>query len=183
MHQNFQSKSNKIALTLLIISAVFWLGGINVRTLIGNELLDYDQFEFRTSIPPDRENTLFQMISNASILIAISYTIVLISAIWFISTTRLKVKENGWLLMAAILFFMFVPVEIYTYYLDMRFILLFFSNPPDHDELLRIFGERIGALSGLPVIAVFCYYTIIPIVIFKPLRKKSVAVNEEKKTS
>lgn len=183
MHQNFQSKSNKIALTLLVISAVFWLGGINVRTLIGNELLDYDQFEFRTSIPPDRENTLFQMISNASILIAISYTIVLISAIWFISTTRLKVKENGWLLMAAILFFMFVPVEIYTYYLDMKFILLFFSNPPDHDELLRIFGERIGALSGLPVIAVFCYYTIIPIVIFKPLRKKSAAVNEEKKTS
>ncbi|MCI0449788.1 MAG: hypothetical protein L0Y79_08395 [Chlorobi bacterium] len=182
MSEDFHSKSNKIALTLLAISAVFWLGGINVRTLIGNELLDYDQFEFRTSIPPDRENTLFQMISNASILIIISYTIVLISAIWFISTTRLKVRENGWLLMAAILFFMFVPVEIYTYWLDMKFIQLFFSNPPNHDELLRIFGERIGALSGLPVIAVFCYYTIIPIVIFKPLGKKQ-PVNEEKKTS
>jgi hypothetical protein len=75
---------------------------------------------------------------------------------------------------------MFVPVEIYTYSLDSKFILLFFSNPPNHDELLKIFGERIGALSGLPVIAVFCYYTIIPIVIFKPLKRKST-INEEKK--
>ena len=171
MTQIPQSKSNKIALILLIAAAVFWLGGINIRALIGNELLNYDQFDFRTSIPPDRENTLFQMICNASILIAISYVIVLVSAIWFISTTKLKVKENGWLLMSAILFFLFVPVEIYTNYLDIKFTLVFFSGPPNHDELLKIFGERIGALSGMPVIALFCYYTIIPIAVFKPLRR------------
>ena len=174
------SRSNKIALTLLIISAIFWLGGINIRTLIGNELLDYDQFDFRTSLPPDRENTLFQMISNASLVVVISYTIVLISAIWFIASTKLKMKENGWLLMSAILFFLFVPVELYTNYLDVRFMLLFHSGPPNHDELLRLFGERIGAFSGVPVIAVLCYYTIIPLVIFKPLNRPTV-VNEEKK--
>jgi hypothetical protein len=177
MTQVLQTKSNKIALTLLIIAAVFWLGGINIRSLIGNELLDYDQFDFKTSIPPDREDTLFQMMSNASIVIVISYAIVLISAIWFMATTKLKLKENGWLLMSAILFFLFVPVEIYTYYLDIKFALLFHSNPPNHDELLKLFGERLGGLSGVPVIAVFCYYTIIPIAIFKPLRKR-----EEEKT-
>jgi hypothetical protein len=171
MKQFPQSKSNKIALILLIAAAIFWLGGINVRALIGNELLNYDQFDFRTSIPPDRENTLFQMICNASILIAVSYFIVLVSAIWFIATTKLKIKENGWLLMCSILFFLFVPVEVYTNYLDIKFTLVFFSSPPNHDELLKIFGERIGALSGVPVIALFCYYTIIPIAVFKPLRK------------
>jgi hypothetical protein len=171
MTQVLQSKSNKIALTLLIISAVFWLGGINIRTLIGNELLDYDQFDFRTSIPPDREFTLFQMMSNASLVVVISYAIVLISAIWFIATTKLKMKENGWLLMCSVLFFLFVPVEIYTNYLDIRFMILFQSGPPNHDGLLALFGERIGGLSGVPVIAMFCYYTIIPIAVFRPLRK------------
>jgi hypothetical protein len=180
MTPQIQSRSNKIALTLLIIAAIFWLGGINIRTLIGNELLDYDQFEFKTSIPPDRENTLFQMISNASLVIIISYAVVLISAIWFMATTKLKIKENGWLLMSAIMFFMFVPVEIYTYILDVKFMLLFQAGPPDHDEILKIFGERIGALSGVPVIAVLCYYTIIPIVIFQPLRKVP-GEDEEKK--
>jgi len=171
MTQILQSKSNKIALTLLIISAIFWLGGINIRTLIGNELLDYDQFDFRTSIPPDRENTLFQMMTNASLVIVISYAIVLVSAIWFIATTKLKMKENGWLLMCAVLFFLFVPVEIYTSYLDIKFMLLFQSNPPNHDGLLELFGARLGGLSGVPVIAVFCYYSIIPIAVFRPLRK------------
>lgn len=177
MTQFHQSKSNKIALTLLIIASVFWLGGINVRALIGNELLNYDQFDFRISIPPDRENALFQMMSNASILIAISYFFVVVSAIWFLATMKLKIKENGWLLMSAIMFFLFLPAEVYTNYLDLKFTLLFHSHPPNHDELLRIFGERLGALSGVPVIALFCYYTIIPIAIFKPLRKK----NEEEK--
>ena len=175
-----ESRSSKIALTLLVISAIFWLGGINIRTLIGNELLDYDQFDFRTSLPPDRENTLFQMISNASLVVVIGYVIVLISAIWFIATTKLKMKENGWLLMSAILFFMFVPVEIYTNYLDVRFMILYHQGPPNHDELLKLFGERIGAFRGVPVIAMLCYYTIIPIAVFRPLRKQK-ATDEEKK--
>lgn len=181
MSQLLESRSNKIALTLLVISAVFWLGGINVRTLIGNELLDYDQFDFRTSIPPDRENTLFQMISNASLVVVISYVIVLISAIWYIATTKLKMRENGWLLMSAILFFMFAPVEIYTNYIDVRFMILFHQGPPNHDELLKLFGERLGAFRGVPVIAVLCYYTIIPIAIFRPLRKNKEINAEEKK--
>lgn len=180
MTQISASRSNKLALTLLIISAVFWLGGINVRTLIGNELLDYDQFDFRTSIPPDRENTLFQMLTNASLVVVISYVIVLISAVWFIVSTKLKMRENGWLLMSAILFFMFVPVEIYTNYLDVRFMILFQQGPPNHDELLKLFGERIGAFRGVPVIAVLCYYTIIPIAVFRPLLKIK-GKDEEKK--
>jgi hypothetical protein len=172
MNKIKESTSAKTALTILLISSVFWLGGINIRALIGNKLLDYDQFQFKTGIPPDRENTIFELISDSSLVIIISYAIVLVSAVWFVITTRYRFKENGWLLMSSILFFMFIPVEIYTYYLDIKFMLLFHSSPPDHNDLLRIFGERLGALGGLPVIALLCYYTIIPLVIFKPLRKK-----------
>lgn len=176
-----QSRSNKFALIFLAISAIFWLGAINIRALIGNELLIYDQFQFRTSIPPDRENTIFQLMSNASLVIVISYTVVLISAVWFVLTNKLKLKENGWLIMCYILFFLFVPAEIYTNFIDVKFMLLYHSNPPNHDELLRLFGQRLGALSGVPVIALLSYYTIIPIVIFRPLKKKST--DEEKKDS
>ena len=147
MVEKSASTSNKIALTLLVISGIFWLGGINIRALIGNELLNYDQFNFKTSVPPEREETLFQMIAYASLVIVISYFVVLTCAIWFISTTKMKMKENGWLLMSAILFFMFVPVEIYTYYVDIRFMIVYYSHPPNHDELEKLFGMRLGALS------------------------------------
>jgi len=179
--QKTQITSNKIALTLIILAAVFWLGAINIRALIGNELLIYDQFQFRTSIPPDRENTLFQLISNASLVIIISYAVVLISAIWFAASNKLKLKENGWLLMCYILFFLFVPVEIYTDFIDIKFMLLFQTHPPNHDELLKLFGQRLGALSGVPVIALLCYYTIIPIAVFRPLAKKKAKPAETEK--
>lgn len=182
MTNQIQSRSNKMALVLLIIAAIFWLGAINIRAIIGNELLNYDQFSFRTSIPPDRENTLFQLIANSSIVIMISYIIVLVSAIWFMATTKYKIKQNGWLLMSAILFFIFVPVELYTYYLDLKFTLLFHSNPPNHDELLELFGKRLGGLSGVPVIALFCYYTIIILAIFKPLSKINTDDKEKETT-
>jgi hypothetical protein len=174
------NKTAKLSLTLLIISAAVWLGAINVRFLIGNQLLNFDEFNFRTSIPPDEENLIFKMISDSSILIMAAYVFVFFSASVFLRSCRINFKENPWLLMCAVLFFMFSPVEIFTYYLDIKFILLFFSNPPDHDELLEIFGERIGFLRGVPWIAVMSYYTIIAIAVFQPLRRSKKELDEEK---
>ncbi len=175
------SKSAKFWLFLLVVSSIFWLGGINIRAIIGNDLLNYDEFSFRTSIPPDEENWIFRMLSFSSIFIMSSYTVVLISAIAFLKTAKINIKENAWLLMCSILFFVFVPVEIYTYYLDIKFYLLYLTNPPNHDGLLKIFGERIGFLKGVPYIAVLSYYTIILIAVFRPLSKTKTQLEEEKK--
>jgi len=175
------SKTAKFWLFLLIVSAIFWLGGINVRAIIGNDLLNYDEFSFRTGIPPDEENWIFRLLSFSSILIMISYAVVLTSVIGFLKSSKLNIRENAWLLMCSILFFAFVPVEIYTYYLDIKFYLLYLQNPPNHDGLLKIFGERIGFLKGVPYIAVLSYYTIIFIAVFRPLHKTKSQLEEDKK--
>ncbi len=159
--------------------AIFWLGGITVRFFIGNQLLDYDEFNFRISIPPDEENQIFKMISDASLMIMFSYTAVLISAILFMKTCRINLRENTWLLMCAILFFVFVPVELYTSYLDLKFILLFDKRPANHDNLLKLFGERIGFLRGVPWIAMMSYFTIIWLAIFQPMKKTAAELKED----
>ena len=174
------NKASKLWLLLLIISTIVWLGAINVRFIIGNELLNYDEFSFRTSIPPDEENMIFKLISNASIAIMIAYVFTFVSAIFFMKTCKINLKQNAWLLMCSILFFVFSPVEFYTSYLDLKFILLFFSEPPNHDELLKIFGERLGFLKGVPWIAILSYYTIIGIAIYKPLKKTQKELDEDK---
>jgi hypothetical protein len=174
------SKSAKFWLFLLIVSGIFFLGGINIRAIIGNDLLNYDEFSFRTSIPPDEENMIFRMLSFSSLFIMWAYLVVLISAIAFLKTAKLNIRQNAWLLMCSILFFAFVPVEIYTSYLDIKFYLLFLTNPPNHDGLLKIFGERIGFLKGVPYIAILSYYTIILIAVFRPLNKTKAQLEEEK---
>lgn len=83
--------------------------------------------------------------------------------------------------MSAILFFAFVPVEFYTMYIDIKFALLFNKRPANHDELLRLFGERIGFLRGVPWIGVLSYFSIIWIAVFKPLKKSAEELSEEER--
>lgn len=161
--------------------AIFWLGAINVRFFIGNQLLNYDEFNFRTSIPPDEENQIFKMISDSSLMIMAVYPVVFIAAIVFLRNCKINLRENPWLLMSAVLFFVFVPVEIYTSYIDLKFIMLFDKRPANHDRLLELFGERIGFLRGVPWIAVMSYYTIIWLAVFKPLKKSTAELEEEEK--
>lgn len=164
----------------MILFGIAWLGAINVRFLIGNELLIFDEFNFRTAIPPDEEDTIFRMVANSSILIIFAYFFTLVCAIGFVKTCKLSFKEHPWLLMCAILFFVFVPVEVYTLYLDYEFIILFYSRPENHDELLKIFGERIGFLKGTPWVALLSYYCIIFISIFQPLKKSKQELEDAK---
>lgn len=173
------NKTARISLFILIVFAIFWLGAINVRFFIGNQLLNYDEFNFRTSIPPDEENQIFKMVSDASLLIMFAYPVVLISAIWFMKSCKINLRENPWLLMSAILFFVFVPVELYTSYIDLKFMILFNQRPANHDRLLELFGERIGFLRGVPWIAVMSYYTIIWLAVFKPMKKTAAELAED----
>lgn len=175
------SKSARTWLFILAVSAIFWLGAINVRFIIGNELITFDEFNFRTGIPPDEENMIFKMVSNSSILIIITQITTFIAALVFAFKSKIKIKENGWYLMCLILFFAFTPVEFITSYIDLKFILLFAKRPANHDQLLKLFGERLGFFKGVPWIALLSYYTAIAIAVFRPLSRTQEQIANEKK--
>jgi hypothetical protein len=82
------------------------------------------------------------------------------------------------------LFFAFVPAEVFTSYLDVKFIILWEStksliNHPDanlyldRSSVLReTLSHRISALRGIPVMATLCYLTSFVFIIWQPLKKK-----------
>jgi len=180
-------KITKLSLFLIIVAGIFFLGGINVRFLVGNELLTYDEFNFKIGIPPDSENTIFAVLSYSSILIMISYVILFIFSIIFAATYKIDYKKNVWIVMCYIMFFVFSPVEFYSFFIDLKFSLLYLYNQSNlwesgiRDELLTLFGERIGLLKGVPWIAVLCYYTIIFISVFQPLKKTKEELEKQTK--
>lgn len=114
-------------------------------------------------------------------MIMISYIFVLASAIVFVKSVKINLRENPWFLMCCILFFVFVPLELYTSFIDIKFAILFDKRPANHDRLLELFGERIGFLRGVPWIAVMSYYTIIWLAVFKPMKKTMTQIEEEEK--
>ena len=161
----------QIALFIFVVAAIFWLGAVNIRAVIGNDLLKPRTLEFEEYLAPEAELEIFRLISISSVVVLISYSVALISSIVFLSTSPFKLKQHGWLFMSAILFYLFVPVELFTMYLDGKMIYLEFFTTASNAVFRELFIARVGALAGAPVIALLCYYTIIALAIFQPLKK------------
>lgn len=171
----------KVWLVILIFAGITFLGGINIRFIIGNQLLNFDEFSFRTDLQLDEQNMIFRLLSYSSLVIMGAYLVLFVSAIMFLINYKVDYRKEVWLLMCAIIFFLFSPVEFYSSYLDFRFFLLYLQPYPDWKLQLELFGRRIGFLKGVPWIGVLGYYTIIILAIFKPLRKSKEEIDKEDK--
>ena len=165
-----KSHPAKISLFFLSLAAICWLGGLNVRALIGFDLLQVGTLDFKPNIHPYVERAVFSLIAQSSIVVTYAYIIVWVSGIVFLRTTSLRLKEQGWLMMSAILFYLFTPVEVYTMVLDVKMWHLDFIGSNDLVEFRKLFIHRLGALAGVPMIALLCYYSIIVLAIFRPMR-------------
>ena len=168
-----ESKVTKISFIIIIIGCIVWLGGINVRALIGFDLLQPGTLDFKPNIHPFVERAVFGLIAQSSIIVNVAYILVWIAGIGFLRSTTLRLKENGWLMMSAILFYLFTPVEVYTMILDLKMWHLDFIGSVDLVEFRILFIHRLAALSGVPMIALLSYYSIIVIAILRPFTRIS----------
>lgn len=173
------SRLSQLSLLVLIIATILWLGGINIRAMAGSALLTPWTLDFKPNIHPYVERAVFGIISKSSMVVNIAYLIVWISAFIFLRASDLKFKEHGWLMMSAILFYLFTPVELYTIVLDARMWHLDYIGSNDLVEFRKLFIHRLAALKGVPMIGLLSYYTIIGLVIFRPFHRiQSQKANE-----
>jgi hypothetical protein len=165
-----ETRAGKISLTIFCICFLCWLGGINIRALVGFNLLQPGTIDFKPNIHPYVERTVYGLLAQSSSVISIAYIVAWITGIIFLQRTSLRLKEHGWLMMSAILFYLFTPVEIYTMVLDFKMWYLDHIGSNDLVEFRKLFIHRLAALSGVPIIALLSYYTIIVVVIVQPMR-------------
>ena len=166
-------RASRMALFVMVVAAVFWLGGVNVRAMIGNDMLKTGTLEFEEYLAPEAEREIFRLLSFASLIVMISYAAVLVSATVFLTTTPMRFRDHGWLMMSAILFYAFVPVEVFTMSLDARMVYMEFFTTAGNEVFRELFIARVAALAGAPVIALLCYYTIIALAVFRPLTRRA----------
>ncbi len=161
------------ALFVLVVSSIVWLGAINVRALIGNDIFKTSATEIRfdDTLDPRAEREAYRLIAITSIVVLVSYTLVIVSGVVFLVASPFALKEHGWLMMSAILFYLFVPVEVYTLHIDWKIIYQEFYTTADNSAFRELFIARIKALAGAPFIALLCYYTIIALAVFQPFKR------------
>ncbi len=108
------------ALLLVVIGAVTWLGGINVRAAVGFSLLQFGTLEFQPNIQPSIERAVFSLVAQSSLILNVAYVVLIAASIVYLRTARWDFRKEGWLMMAVILLYAFIPVEVYTMVLDVR---------------------------------------------------------------
>lgn len=167
----------RISLLVFVIAGILWLGGVHTRAMIGNDILKSGTLEFEEYIAPDAEREIYRLLSITSLMIIGSYLTALVTSIVFLATCPFRLKEHGWLLMSAILFYLFVPVEFFTMYLDAKMIYLEFFTVADNTAFRELFIARLAALAGAPLIALLCYYTIIALAVFQPLKNTRIVTS------
>jgi hypothetical protein len=161
----------RIALTVLLIAGILWLGGSTMRSIIGYTLLEPGTLQMRTDLSPDAEREAYRSIATGTVLIDGAYVVVLLSSVVFLLRSPFRLKEHGWLMMSAILLYLCVPIEVFTLPLDYRMILYEFFQTADVTAFRSIFLARAGALAGTPFIAMLCYYTIVGLAVFQPFKR------------
>lgn len=177
------SRALRCVIIVLVAAAACWLGGLNIRAMIGFDLLETGTLDFKPNIHPYVERAVFGLIAQSSMIVNIAYLVVWICGIIYLKMSQLKLRENGWLMMSAILFYIFTPVEVYTIVLDAKMWYLDHIGSNDLVEFRKIFIHRLGALAGVPMIALLCYYTVIVLLVMKPFQRRIRLGGQETRAS
>ncbi len=172
----------KAALFIMIVGGIFYLGGTAARAIIGNNLVELGTLKFRQDIPFDAEKEIYDLLARTSLLTVFGYLMALTGFVIFLLKAHFKMKEHPNIMMATILFAMFIPIELYTSYLDLKFFVsyvdfqlqLFLGADPGplRDEMRRLFVERVSGLGGLSVIGLLSYYSAIGALVFRPIKRR-----------
>lgn len=163
----------RVALCVFVLGSLAWFGSFITRTTIANELLEPGTVRLNTALAVEAEQHLYRVLAGSAIPMIAGYILVLISSAVFLRTSPLRLREHGWLMMSALLLYVFVPVEFFAMSLDVRMLSLQYFGAADLPASRELFLARLGALAGAPFVAVLCYLTIIPLAVFQPFRRKA----------
>jgi hypothetical protein len=164
----------RVALFFFLTAGVLWFGGANIRTIIGNQLLRPGTLEFDAYIAPEAEREIFRLLSIIAVVIIAGYLVTFTAGLLFLWASPLVLREHGWLMLCAVLFYGCAPVEIYALWLDGVMVYKEFFTTADNAVFRDLFLQRATALGGAHFIALLCYYTIIGVAVFQPFRRPAV---------
>lgn len=161
--------SAKTSLYTLIVGVFLLLGGITFQMLIGISTMLISDVSM--------EQFGYTLMSRGSIILIAAYFLIFISGLIFWQTGPFKLKKDRWFLICFLLFYIWLPVDIYTFFLDIKFAILFDPQMAITQDLKNLFLIRQTALGPIPPIMLMGYLAAVGLAIFKPKLKTKVVTS------
>jgi len=169
------SKTSKIFLLLTTLSGSLWMGAYFARLIVFYQLFDPKELIIRPIFNEQNLHAVLIALNPLIILTLVLYLVFIITYFIFITISKISLKENGWLFIITVIIFITLPFELYLISFDYKIISSVLTGNFNPMEIIQLIIKRFKVLSNFPIIELFCYFSIIYFVLFKPLTKKKPA--------
>ena len=157
---------------LALASGSIWFGAYIARLLTTYQMFEETELVLKNFINSTNLPAIVEVLSPLVILTFISYLILIVSFTLFLIFCHVKLKENGWLFIIALIIYITLPLESILLVTDYKLMVLFINEQFSSEKVLELVIERISKLSSFPIIHILSYLTIPYFLIFKPFTVK-----------
>jgi len=163
----------KIFAYISLTSGSIWLGAYISRLLTTYQMFEATELKLKSYITDSNISSIFQTTYPLVNLSIFSYLIMIFSFTIFLTLTKIKLKENGWLFIITMIIYITLPFEIILLLIDYKLFIIFMNEQFTSELILQLVTERITMLSSFPIILLLSYLSIPYFLIFKPYTKKT----------
>ncbi|MFO7524256.1 MAG: hypothetical protein R6W68_02270 [Ignavibacteriaceae bacterium] len=164
---------SNVTASLSLISGSVWVGSYLVKIFITYQLFTPEDLALKTIFMGDNLNNMLSLLLPVFIIPFVTFNAVIIFMILFLLSSRISLKQNGWLFISVMIVFITMPFEIYLMTTDYKIITLLMQESVNAENVLILIRERITSLSSFPVIEILGYIGISFLIIFRPLTLKN----------
>jgi hypothetical protein len=171
-HMKGQSLLNKIFAFFAVLSGSIWLGAYAERMIISYQLFDID-LNVMPYVNQQNLSGILVTITPSVYITFILYIFFIFSFTIFLFSSKIGLRENGWLFIIAVIIYLTLPFEAYLLTIDYKIIsALNYSDVIDAKYVISLFKDRFTDLSSFPIIIFLSYWSLIYFLFFKPFTNK-----------
>ncbi|MGE5804587.1 MAG: hypothetical protein ACM34M_02260 [Ignavibacteria bacterium] len=163
---------SKTFLFTSILLGSLWMGGYLLRLVVFYQLFKAEEFVLSSFLNIENLPGIFMILRSAVAMTLILFPLFILSYISFLFSSKINLKQNGWLFIITILIFITLPFEIYLMTIDYDIVFKINYSSFRTDDVLNLVIKRFKVLSSFPIIELICYFSVIYLMIFQPLKIK-----------
>lgn len=175
---NKLNRVSKILLFVSCLSGALWLGSYTARLFITYRLFENTELILKSYYTSSNLSEVLLTLLPAFTSTLILYIVFILLFVSFLISSGISLKKNGWLFMITVLILVTAPFEVYLMTIDFNIISQVNSESFNPEDIINLIIKRFKVFGSFPVIEIFCYFAIVFLLIFKPLTKETLPVNE-----
>lgn len=166
------STVSKVLAVLSLMSASIWIGSYLSRLFLVYQIFEGPDLILKSYVNDANVEGILISIMPALVVHLVAFIFMIMTSILFIATSKLNLRNNGWLFIILVAILITLPFEIYLMIIDLKIILMLQSTSFDSNAILFLLRDRIKVLSSYSIVAILTYLSFYYFIVFQPLTKK-----------